>query len=297
MFRRFALAFCALATTAACSGAPDDAEPVSTDSTSEELVSCGWLSGGSCTNLPPGDWRSPYFWADVYLAKYAAQRRQFNENIEPSPFAPLATRRPVLLVTGVTIRGAWFDGIAARLRRDGFDPVVYEPPDLLAGSLEQNTKDLGAVIQRVKKESGQDKIDILAECTGGVIARHYIQSYGGAKDVARMVTFVSPQHGIGVVPLVARIAGWPALYDLSPGSPFMHRVNDVPLPKDVQFTSIYTCNDEYITPYTTSMIPGARNVNLCGRGFGFVGHFRTMYDVGIYNIMHDELVRPLPGEN
>jgi len=110
--------------------------------------------------------------------------------------------------------------------------------------------------------------------------------------VSRLVTFVSPQHGIAAVPLVARVAGWPALRDLSPGSAFLDAVNRAPLPKSVPITSIYTCTDEYIQPYTTSRIPGATNLEICGGGF--VGHFQTMYDPKIYLMMHGALVAPTP---
>ncbi|HSO37056.1 MAG TPA: hypothetical protein VLT33_31240 [Labilithrix sp.] len=280
----------ALLATLGCSGSTEqEDEPI--ESSSDELVSCGWLAGGDCRNIPRGDWRSADFWADAYLAKFAAQRRQFNENIEPGP-PPLARPRTVVLVTGVTIKAAWFDGIAARLKRDGFRTVMYEPPHLLTGDLFQASKEFGAFLERTQKESGDDKVDILAECTGGLISRYYIQSLGGDRHVSRLVTFVSPQHGIAAVPLVARIAGWPALRDLSPGSAFLHAVNDAPLPKSVPITSIYTCTDEYIQPYTTSRIPGATNVSICGHGF--VGHFQTMYDTGIYLMMHDALVAELP---
>src|SRR6185503_13479197 len=116
------------------------------------------------------------------------------QNLEPGP-APLEQPRTVLLITGVTIPAEWFDPIKLRLERDGFRPVVYEPPDLLSGDLFHNAELLGEVVERVRNESGQDKIDILAECTGGVIARHYIQSLGGDRYVSRLVTFISPQHG------------------------------------------------------------------------------------------------------
>jgi hypothetical protein len=55
----------------------------------------------------------------------------------------------------------------------------------------------------------------------------------------------------------------------------------------VKVTSIYTCRDEYIQPYTTSIVPGATNIGLCD---GFVGHFQTFYDPDIYLIMHAALV-------
>ena len=281
---RALLAACSLVALAACGGAPSE----TTASSNEDLASsCASIAGRSCSKVPAGDWTSPYFWADVSLNMYASERQYALDHIEPGP-TPLATPRTVLLVTGVTIKAEWFDPIVARLKRDGFVPVVYEPPALLSGDLFEAAKELGNVVDRVRAESGQEKIDILAECTGGVIARHYIQSLGGDQSVSRMVTFVSPQHGIAKAPLAAAIAGWPALYDLSPGSDFLNAVNNAPLPASVRFTSIYTCTDEYIRPYQTAKIPGANNIGLCD---GFVGHFQTFYDPSIYLIMHDELLK------
>jgi hypothetical protein len=243
------------------------------------LSSCDWA-------LPPGDQTSPEYWSDFFLDKYADEL--VVGDLEPGP-PRLEEPRTVLLITGVTIRAQWFDPIVARLERDGFIPVVYEPPDLLTYDLFEASEDLAEVVQQVLEESGQERIDILAECTGGVIARHYIQSLGGDQYVSRMVTFVSPQNGIDKAPMAAAIAGWPALYDLSPGSEFLAAVNDVPLPDDVTFTSIYTCSDEYIQPYETSIIPGATNIGLCDE---FVGHFQTFYDPEIYLIMHTALTEP-----
>ena len=243
------------------------------------------LALAACGSTAEGDPKTPDYWADHYLDKYADDLTLPAE-LEPGP-EPLAEPRTVLLITGVTIRAEWFDPIAARLERDGFRPVVYEPPALLSGDLYEASEDLADVVERVRIESGQEKIDILAECTGGVIARHYIQSLGGDRYVSRLVTFVSPHAGIAKAPLVASMVGWPALYDLSPGSDFLEDVNSVPLPDDVQVTSIYTCTDEYIQPYTTSIVEGATNIGLCD---GFVGHFQTFYDPEIYLIMHAALI-------
>ncbi len=240
---------------------------------------------GSC-NLPEGDLKSPQYWGDFFLDKFAAERAEAVTELEAGP-APLAHPRAVLLITGVTIPAEWFDPIVLRLERDGFRPFVYEPPDLLSGDLFENSERLAAVVERVRAESGQDKIDILAECTGGLIARHYIQSLGGDRYVSRLVTFISPQNGVAKAPFAAQIAGWPALDDLTPGSDFLEAVNRAPLPDDVAVTSIYSCTDEYIQPYTTSIIPGATNIGLCD---GFVGHFQFFYDPAIYRVMHGALI-------
>lgn len=261
--------------------------------TSTVLAVTAALAAGlpSCSELPAGDWKDPRFWGDYFLDKYAAEREL--GPLEPGP-APLVHPRTVLLITGVTIPAEWFEPMKARLVRDGFKPVVYEPPALLSGDLFENAQALAAVVEQVKADSGQDKIDILAECTGGLIARHYIQSLGGDQSVSRLVTFISPQHGLPKAPLAAAYAGWPALDDLTPGSEFLHAVNDVPLPADVRVTSIYSCTDEYIQPYTTSIIPGAKNIGMCT---GFVGHFQFFYDPQLYLTMHDALVEGVDDSN
>src|SRR5437867_540020 len=102
MKRFVSLAF--LFAAAACSSAADtqDDEPVAASSEEAFTLGCGWLAGGSsCSELPAGDWRSPYFWADFYLAKYHSQLEYAKAHVEAGP-TPLATRRPVLLITGVT---------------------------------------------------------------------------------------------------------------------------------------------------------------------------------------------------
>jgi len=248
---------------------------------------------GTCMELPSGDIADPHTWGNYFLDKYAAERAEATAHIEPGP-TPLAHPRTVLLITGVTIPGEWFEPIKLRLERDGFRPVVYEPPDLLSGDLEENAVRLGHVIDDLRAQTGEERIDILAECTGGVIARRYIQSLGGHDHVSRLVTFISPQHGLPKAPLAQTFVGWPALDDLTPDSPFLHSVNDMPLPADVAVTSIYTCTDEYIQPFETSNIPGATNINICdGR---FVGHFQFFYDRDIYLLMHDALVQPAPSD-
>jgi triacylglycerol esterase/lipase EstA (alpha/beta hydrolase family) len=287
MLRQITFA-CVLA-LAGCSAASDE-DVATTDQTSDELITCGWLMGGTCARLPSGNWRTADFWGDLYLDKYSAQLDYANTHIEAGP-APIQTPRTVLLITGVTIKKEWMMPIQKRLERDGFNTVLYEPPNLLSGNLFKEAAALGPIVDQILKDTGETQIDILAECTGGVIARHYIQSLGGAKNIAHMVTFVSPQHGLPIAPTAYLMVGWPALRDLSPNSAFMHAVNDVPLPSSVKFTSIYSCTDEYIQPSSTSIIQGAANINLCQKMPGFTGHFQTMYDPKIYQIMHDQLMK------
>jgi triacylglycerol lipase len=250
------------------------------------------VAASTCT-LPSGNIKDPETWGQYFLDKYEAERNAAME-IEPAFAPPLAQPRTVLLITGVTIPAEWFDPIKARLERDGFRTVVWEPPALLSGDLFENSHRLADVIEGIRAQTGEEKIDILAECTGGLLSRYYIQSLGGDAHVSRLVTFISPQHGLPKAKLAYQTVGWDATNDLTPGSEFLDAVNNAQLPANVPVTSIYTCTDEYIQPYETSIIPGAKNIGLCD---GFVGHFQFFYDTEIYKIMHAELTAPLPGGN
>lgn len=244
--------------------------------------------------MPSGDIKQPETWGQYFLDKFEAERAEAM-TIEPADRAPLTHPRTVLLITGVTIPAAWFDPVKARLERDGFRTVVYEPPRLLSGDLFWNAEELGRVIDDIRAETGEERIDILAECTGGLISRHYIQALGGNEHVRRLVTFISPQHGLPKAAEAQLFVAWDAVQDLTPGSEWLETVNGAPMAPDVPMTSIYTCTDEYIQPYRTSIIPGATNIGL-GCDGEFVGHFQFFYDAEIYLVMHDALVQPVAGD-
>src|SRR5215831_10665152 len=100
---RFLFASCAVLLIAGCAATGGPSAEENESATSAAMFSCGWLAGGQCTNLPSGDWRTPDFWGDFYLAKYHDQLEYAKDNIEPGP-PPLAQPRTVLLITGVTIK-------------------------------------------------------------------------------------------------------------------------------------------------------------------------------------------------
>ncbi len=242
--------------------------------------------------MPSGDIKQPETWGQYFLDKFETERAEAM-TIEPADRAPLAHPRTVLLITGVTIPAEWFDPVKARLERDGFRTVVYEPPRLLSGDLFWNAEELGRVIDDIRAETGEERIDILAECTGGLISRHYIQALGGNAHVRRLVTFISPQHGLPKAGEAQLFVPWDAVKDLTPGSEWLETVNSAPMAPEVPMTSIYTCTDEYIQPYDTAIVPGAKNIGL-GCDGTFVGHFQFFYDREIYKVMRDELLLAAP---
>ena len=60
----------------------------------------------------------------------------------------------------------------------------------------------------------------------------------------------------------------------------MNKLNSAPMPAGLKLTSIYSCQDEYLWPQTTSRVPGATNVEFCNR---YVSHFSPFWDTTVYD--------------
>src|SRR5262245_38423789 len=134
----------------------------------------------------PQAWRA--FWYSLYAA-------DIEREIESLPEQPsFEGTRTVLLVPGTTIGGEFFAPMAARLARDGFEPVIWAPPDLFTESLTVGASRLEAAIEQTLAERSEDRLHVVAECDGGVAARYYAQRLGGAATIDQLVTFVSAHH-------------------------------------------------------------------------------------------------------
>ena len=52
------------------------------------------------------------------------------------------------------------------------------------------------------------------------------------------------------------------------------------MPAGLNLTSIYTCNDEFLWPNTTSIVDGATNVEFCNQ---YLSHFDGFWDPTVYS--------------
>jgi hypothetical protein len=177
------------------------------------------------------------------------------------------------------ITGDYFDTMSDRLRNDGFSPQTYVPADLFTGSLADGAANISAAVDAALAASGEKRLHIVAECDGGVATRYYLQLLGGDARVDQVVTFVSAHHGTWESPVGSLVTGFQALDDITPGSDFMNTLNSAPFPAGLKLTSIYSCNDELMVPYTTSIVAGATNVEFCKQ---VIGHFDGFWDPTVY---------------
>ncbi|MBS2030335.1 MAG: hypothetical protein JST54_20705 [Deltaproteobacteria bacterium] len=239
-----------------------------------------------CTGLAPAvkNPRSPEAWRSYWLAQHADDMKQ--PAPDPDPPHPVGHGQTVLLYPGMTIGKEMFDSMAERLRRDGFTPVLYEDPELLTDGVVPSAKRLAAEIERVAAASGQERIDVVAQCVGGVVSRYYLELLGGDKRIAHLVTFVSPHHGSAPARIADPVVDWQGMRDIRRDSAVLARVDREPVPATVRFTSIYSCHDDLILPHDTAVVAGAHNVELCAYP---VDHFSPFWDPVVYRHVIDGL--------
>jgi pimeloyl-ACP methyl ester carboxylesterase len=126
---------------------------------------------------------------------------------------------PILLIHGymedASIWNKWID----LLKKDGIPaasiyPITFIESDDKCGSAAEHAKELSNIIEQIKKETGQNKLNIVAHSKGGLDARVYLTN--NTKDVANLIMIGTPNAGS---PLAESCEiGTPALYDLRPGA-------------------------------------------------------------------------------
>ncbi|WP_296952029.1 alpha/beta fold hydrolase [uncultured Massilia sp.] len=173
-----------------------------------------------------------------------------------------STHPPVLLIHGYGCNSgywAWLVPLldAARISHAGVDlePVGGDIDDF-AQLVEQRVRALCAA-------TGAPQVAIVAHSMGGLVARAWMRRYGTAR-VARVVTLGSPHHGTAL----ARFGPGTNALQMRMDSPWLRALAAAETAQTrALVTSIYTHQDNIVSPQTTSELPGARNI-----GFGGVGH-------------------------
>lgn len=107
------------------------------------------------------------------------------------------TRYPILLVHGVFFRDFRFFNywgrIPAELKRNGAD--IYYGSQQSAASVAECGEELAARIRQIVRETGCDKVNIIAHSKGGLDSRYAISVCGAADCVATLTTVNTPHNG------------------------------------------------------------------------------------------------------
>lgn len=230
-------------------------------------------------------WRDgrPLDWPNQWKAlakEIAARLVSFNWS---QPFPALAMGRdpvgardgtPILLVHGFfSSRGMWIR-FRQRLAAGGFGPVFTLNLKHPFGHVKDMVPSLHDRIESIVRETGRDKLILIAHSMGGLVSRQYLQAHGDGR-VGQLITLGSPHRGTRL----AKIALFPCVFDMRRRSGFLDDLAalEAAHPPKVPTTSIYTLNDDLVYPPETSELPWAENIAVQA-----VGHVSLLFDKGVF---------------
>ncbi|MDT4988795.1 MAG: triacylglycerol lipase [Micromonosporaceae bacterium] len=171
----------------------------------------------------------------------------------------------VLLVPGYGGSANSLAALAARIRSVGRTAAVVDLPGNDTGDLVAQAAALDAAVARARR-SAAGSVDLIGYSAGGVVVRLWVARHGGDHSARRVVTLGSPLHGarLAAVGSVVVPGACPvACQQLVPGSSLLAELNAMPLPARLPWLSVWTVNDETVTPPDSARLSGA--VNLPGQ--------------------------------
>jgi pimeloyl-ACP methyl ester carboxylesterase len=175
--------------------------------------------------------------------------------------------RPVLLLYGLFSTRRSCEVLEHRLRRDGYGVFSIDLGGL-GGAFNTRGIDESAELVREKVERlyaryALGPLSIIGHSKGGLIGRYYVERLGGDARVRTLVTLGTPHQGTPRAYLGCATVGLfaPSVWQMTPRSTFLRRLNLGPWPNSVDLVSVYSRADA-CTPYPSGRVelPGADNV-------------------------------------
>jgi triacylglycerol lipase len=170
---------------------------------------------------------------------------------------------PVLLVPGYGGNVQSLQPLATALRSAGRTAVIVDPVGDPTGDLRAQAKHLAQVADRVRDESGTASVDVIGYSAGGVVARLWVRTDGGASVARRVLTLGSPNHGTSQAALGAEFAGGcpTACEQLIPESDLLRRLNaGDETPAGPLWATVRSTSDQVVTPTDSAALSGALNI-------------------------------------
>lgn len=117
------------------------------------------------------------------------------------------TRYPLVLIHGTGFRDlkwpVYWGRIPSVLKKEGAE-LYYGLQDCW-GSVETNAEQIALRIDEILKETGSEKVNIIAHSKGGLDARMAASSFGCGSRIASISTVATPHHGSKTVDMLFQI--------------------------------------------------------------------------------------------
>lgn len=180
----------------------------------------------------------------------------------PAGYPDQSKPGPVVLVPGYGGNTAALTTLAGRIRATGRAAEVLPLPDGGTGDLTVQVRALDSAVH-AELAGGAASVDVIGYSAGGVVTRLWVAQDGGAHEARRVVTLGSPLHGAQIAAVGADLvpgACPTACQQLAPGSALLRQLDAQPLPAGLPWLSLWSEDDQTVTPPDSARLAGAVNV-------------------------------------
>ena len=212
--------------------------------------------------------------------------------------------RPLLLLHGFFATRRTLQVLERRFRRDGYCVFSLNLGGIAHTFNTRGIDDLAdlvrAKVERLyQRHPGLGPLTVVGHSKGGLIGAYYVKRLGGHRRVRTLVTLGTPHNGTPVayaglaLGLLAR-----SLWQITPLSPFLRRLQQGEWPAKVRLVSIYS-RDDLLTPYPAAILetkglPQLRNREVSCRHREFL-YKRRVYQAILEEIREGERAAASPG--
>ena len=175
---------------------------------------------------------------------------------------PLDVHRPVLFVPGFFT--TYMHSSILRKRLQGYDFEIYNLSlsHFAAGSLEHSARELQRKVEDISILLDAEGLYLICFGAGGLAARYYTESLGGAARIRRAIMLGTPHHGSRLAYLGALA---PAAGEMLPDADFLEKLKEAEEQGHValeSYVNIFTPWDGVVLPYRSCALAGATNLKL-----------------------------------
>ena len=177
---------------------------------------------------------------------------------------------PVMLVHGYLSPAKALYPMQTALGRRGRSAHLVSLPPLAIGAVWDMALSLDQSVDRVLRETGAPKVDVVGVSLGGLTALWWLRRLAGYRRARRLVAVGTPFLGTPFAHVGVCLLGWagPGAAQCLPDSTLIRSLaGGSPIPS----TSIAACGDR-IAPPESCVLEGAENVVLPGPGLSLVAH-------------------------
>ncbi len=173
---------------------------------------------------------------------------------------------PVLLVHGYGCNSGYWRPVVRELDRKGISHATVDLEPLIA-DIDSYVAQIDQAVQALCAASGATQVAIVGHSMGGLVARAYLRVHGVGR-IERVFTLGTPHHGtvLANLGLGANAAQMARKSGDAPSQWLQQLAASEDAALRARITSIYSHHDNIVSPQTSSVLPGARNIDVGGVG-------------------------------